>query len=557
MKKILILSLLFVGSFGLKGQTTDLTIKIDSLLGSQIMTGTPGGAVGVVKDGKVLYKKVFGLANLDYRIPVTDSTVFNLASVSKQFTAFLVLLLEKEGKLKLDDTIQKYIPELKSYGYPVTLRELLHHTSGIPTYDVLQLFAGIPSEMPWNAEDEFSLIQSYHKLNFKPNDEYLYSNDGYFLLARVIEKVTGMPYSQCIREKIFGPLDMRTATIYDSPGKVIINRASGYKKVGEEFSKTNTEGNSNYGYSNVYVSVNDMINWTVNLTSKSLGGEKLVDRLFHPTDTLNNGDTIKYTYGFDINNRYGVQQVYHEGGTDGFRAFLTHFPESGLSVFVMANGETSDHGSLSDKISDFLLKDALKPGIKKEHKEMNINKELFQLYKGSYLLSDGNVLNFNIVNDTFKLIIPDAPKFVMYPEKENEFFLKDFDAQCTFVKDSMGKVDEIVWHQSGQNFKGSRTTVPKPLAQKELQSYSGKYEIPELNVIYSIYEKDNELIMTLPKTFKVFNIYPSITLTHRSGDIFYGRLDKVEFKRNKEGKVTGFIIADVGRLRNIEFTKRD
>jgi CubicO group peptidase (beta-lactamase class C family) len=557
MKKILILSLLFVGSFGLQGQTTSLTNKIDSLLGSQIMNGTPGGVICVVKNGKVLYKKIFGLANLDYRIPVTDSTVFNLASVSKQFTGFMILLLEKEGKLSLDDTIQKYIPQLKSYGHPLTLRELLHHTSGIPTSDVLQLFAGIPSEMPWNAEDEFSLIQSYHKLNFKPNDEFLYSNDGYFLLARVIEKVTGMPFSQCIREKIFGPLDMRTATIYDSPGKVIINRASGYKKVGEEFLKTNTEGDSNCGYSNVYASVNDMINWTVNLTSKSLGGEKLIDRLFHPTDTLNNGDTIKYTYGFFINNRNGLQQVYHEGGTNGFRAILTHFPESGLSVFVMANGETSDHWSLSSKISDFLLKDVLKPEKKKEHKEMNINKELFQLYKGSYLLSDGNVLNFNIVNDTFKLIIPDAPKFVMYPEKENEFFLKDFDAQCTFVKDSIGKVDEIVWHQSGQNFKGSRTTEPKPITQKELQSFSGKYEIPELNITYSIYEKDNELIMTLPKTFKVFNIYPSITLTHRSGDIFYGRLDKVEFKRNKEGKVTGFIIADVGRLRNIEFTKRD
>ena len=134
--------MLFIGSVVLRGQPTDFTNKIDSFLATQILNGTPGGVVGVVKDGKVLYKKIFGFANLDYGIPVTDSTVFNLASVSKQFTAFLVLLLEKDGKLNLDDTVQKYIPELKSYGHQITIRQLVHHTSGIPTYDILQLFAG-------------------------------------------------------------------------------------------------------------------------------------------------------------------------------------------------------------------------------------------------------------------------------------------------------------------------------------------------------------------------------------------------------------------------------
>lgn len=549
--------MLLISSGVLSGQTTDLTNKIDSLLDTQILNGTPGGVVGVIKEGTVLYKKIFGYANLDYNIPVTDSTVFNLASVSKQFTAFLVLLLEKEGKLNLDDTVQKYIPELKSYGKQVTIRHLVHHTSGIPTYDVLQIFAGIPAGMPWDTEDQFNLIQSYHKLNFNPNDEFLYSNDNYFLLASIIEKVTGKTFSQCMKEKIFEPLEMKNAVVNDSPGKIIPNRATGHRKKGETFSKTNSEGNTTCGYSNVYASANDMINWLSNFTSKSLGGEELFDRIVNATDTLNSGEKISYTYGFYTWSPNGPKKLHHEGGEDGFRAYVSHFPETGLSIFIMANGETNNHSNLATKIADMLIKNELKPEKKKEHKEMKIKKELLQLYKGSYLLSDGNVLSFNIVNDTFKLIIPDAPEFIMYPEKENEFFLIDFDAQCTFVKDSLGKVDEIVWHQNGQNFKGSRTIVPQPLTQKELQSFSGKYEIPGLNVTYSIFEKDNNLIMTLPKTFEVFNLYPGITLTHRSGDVFYGRLDKVEFKRNNEGKVTGFIIADVGRLRNIEFTKRD
>lgn len=503
------------------------------------------------------FKKIFGFANLDYRIPVNDSTVFNLASVSKQFTAFLVLLLEKEGKINLDDSIQKYIPELKTYGHPVTVRQLLHHTSGIPTYDVLQLFMGIPSEMPWNSEDQFNLIQSYHRLSFNPNEEFLYSNDNYFLLTRIIEKVTGMAFSQCMKEKIFEPLGMKNAVINDSSGKVILNRASGYKKTGEIFSEINTAGNSTCGYSNVYASVNDLINWSINLTSKSLGGEQLFDRIFNPVDKLNNGDTIGYTYGSYTYRYRGLKKVYHEGGTEGFRAYFLHFPEAGFSIFIMANGETNDHWRLGDKIADLCLKDVFKPEVKNEHKEIPVNKELYKLYKGEYLLSSADVIRFDILNDTFKLIFSDGKIVNVYPEKENEFFLKDFDAQCTFVKGSGGKVDDVVWHQDYQNYKGSRYTEPKQLTQKELQSYTGKYEIPGLNITYSVYVKNNDLILTLPNTFKKFGIDPNIILTHRLGDIFFCIFSKVEFKKNWEGKVTSFIIADVGRIRNIEFTKRD
>jgi CubicO group peptidase (beta-lactamase class C family) len=158
----------------LKAKSYGLADKIDSLIKLSVTEGTPGCVVGIIKDGETLFKQMYGLANLDYRIPITDSTVFNLASVSKQFTAFLVLLLEKEEKLNLDDEIIKYIPELKNYGYPITIRQLIHHTSGIPSTDNLRLFAGLSLEMPWDVNDEFALIQSYQKLNFKPNEEQNY-----------------------------------------------------------------------------------------------------------------------------------------------------------------------------------------------------------------------------------------------------------------------------------------------------------------------------------------------------------------------------------------------
>jgi CubicO group peptidase (beta-lactamase class C family) len=558
MKKTILLFVIFIiASVILKAQSPDLANKVDSIINASFSATTPGCAVGVIKDGKVLYKRTYGMSNLDYRIPVSDSTLFNLASVSKQFTAFLVLLLEKEGKLNLDDQVEKYIPELKIYGPAITIRQMLHHTSGIPSTDNILLFAGLSAEMPWNTEDEFNMIQTYQKLNYKPNTEENYSNAGYYLLSRIIEKVTGESFSKCMSEKIFKPLNMKTATIYDSQGKIIINRATGYRKTGDIYIKTNTEGESIPGSTNLYTSVNDMTNWCINLTTYSLGGKEISDKQFNTKDTLNNGDTIHYTYGFFVWKRRGLKTVEHGGFTMGFKDQVTVMPEKGLAVFVMSNNENIDPGNIETKIVDLYLKDQLKPEIKKDHKQIEINKDMYKLYMGNYLMDDGMILKFTDVNDTLKLVIPGAPEFVMYPEKENEFFLKDFDAQCTFTMNKEGKVNEIVWHQNNVNPKGIRYTEPKPLTQKELQEFVGKYEIPELNVIYPITLAENELIVTLPKTFRSVGFDTKMKIEHVSGDIFHGSLGKIIFRRNNEGKISGFVIADVGRIRNIEFTKRD
>jgi CubicO group peptidase (beta-lactamase class C family) len=557
MKKAFFLFLIYFGSLGLKGQSPDLKNLIDSIVKINVTNESPGLVVGVVKDGNILYKHTYGLANLDYRIPVTDSTVFNLCSVSKEFTAFLILMLEKEGKLNLDDTIQKYIPETKNYGHPITIRQLLHHTSGIPSSDNILLFAGHSLDMPWDSEDEFNMIQTYPKLNFEPNREHDYSNTGYVLLALIIEKVTGQSFSQYIKERIFQPLNMKSAVIYDSPGKIILNRASGYRLSGKTFSKTNTEGESYYGSTNVYVSVNDMINWSTNLITHSLGGKQLADKQINPVDTLNNGDTIRYTYGFSVWNHRGLKIVDHGGFSSGFRTHITWVPEAGLAVFVLSNNENIDPKNIVMNIVDWTMKDLLKPETKVEHKEIAINNGLTQLYEGSFIFTDGMVLKFDKTNDTLKLIIPGAPKFIMYPEKDNEFFLKDFDAQCTFVKDSKGKVNEVVWHQNGQDHKGVRYIIPKPLTQKDLQTFTGKYEIPELSITYPVTLKDNELFITLPKAFKQVNIDPNMKISHLSGDKFMGSLGIITFKRSKEGRVTGFVVEDIGRLKNIEFRRKN
>jgi len=557
MRSIITVSLILICSGYLKAQTSLLTNKIDSLLGTVVTKGTPGAIAGVVQDGRILYKQTYGMANLEYRVPVSDSTLFNLASVSKQFTAYLALLLEKEGKISLDDPIDLYIPELKNYGHDVTIRQMLHHTSGIPSTDNLVLFAGLSLEMPWDAEDEMNLLLSYQKLNYKPNEEHLYSNSGYFLMARIIEKAEGKPFSICMHEKVFKPLNMKTALIYDSPGKIISNRAAGYGNSGGNYAEKNTKGSSITGPTNLYASVNDMISWCVNMTTRSYGGVQLYDRLFNPVDTLNNGDTIQYTYGLSADMHKGLKVIEHGGYTFGCKAQITFIPDAHFAVFILSNNEKVNVINMTWQITDWYLKDLLKPETLKEHKEIPVNSELYELYKGSYMMPDGVVLTFDNMNDTLRLNMAGVPHFIIYPEKENEFFFKDFDAQCTFVKDGLGQVKEIIWHQNNTDTKAVRFTPPKPLTQEELLSYTGKYEIPEFNAIYPVTLKDHNLQMTLPKEFKKIGIDTDMILGHMSGDKFYARFGVVEFKRKSNGEITGFILPDIGRLRNIEFVKRD
>lgn len=514
------------------------------------------GAICIVHEGKTIYKQTFGLANLSYRIPVTDSTIFNLASVSKQLTAFLVLMLEEENKLSLEDKLGKYLPEFPAYR-DITLRQLLHHTSGIPSTDNLRLFAGLSEEMPWDSEDEFAMQQSYSKLNFRPGDEQIYSNPNYFFLAKVVEKVSGKSFGDYIQERIFAPLGMKTATISDRQGKIIPDIASGYRRQGENYMEVNSTVESIYGSTNVMVSPDDISKWMSNLTKPVLGSEKILNKLFIPRDTLNNGDTINYTGGLVVWKHRGLRIADHGGFTMGYKAHTVYVPDESFAVSVISNYEGTDPKKICMSVAELYFRDKLLPEEKKDHKEIQIDKSLYRLYQGSYIMSDGQILKFDITGDTLFLVIPGAPKFELHPEKENEFFLKEFDAQCTFVTGTDKKVNEIIWHQNSQNPHGLRYSEPKPFTSKEMKAFTGQYENRALNVTYPVNITDNELVMTLPRTFRMVNIDRYLKLHHTAGNKFYSSLGMIEFKLDKRGKINSFIIVDVGRLRNIEFRKRD
>ncbi|MEO7989796.1 MAG: serine hydrolase domain-containing protein [Chryseolinea sp.] len=340
--------------------------KMDSLF-SHYNAETPGVSVAVVKDGKIVFTKGYGRANLEYGIPNTPQTVFQIASVSKQFTAFAIYLLEKQGKLSFEDDIRKYIPELPQYGKTIKIKYLLAHTSGLRDQAALLALAG------WQVEDVITTDQilkvalKQKELNFETGTTFGYSNTGYTLLAKIAERITGQSFADFTRKNIFEPLGMTNTQIYDDYHAIVKNRAHSYEKRNDAYVKVELNC-SNAGPSGVLTTVEDMAKWVNNFDHPKAGDSKLIAE-FNKISLLDNaepvvwsareGDTTYHAKG-QLHWRYrGLHVISHGGHTAGFRAGLTRFPENNFSVIALSNDEHYDILGIAKKIIGFYLKDEL------------------------------------------------------------------------------------------------------------------------------------------------------------------------------------------------------
>jgi CubicO group peptidase (beta-lactamase class C family) len=560
MKSFYLLLFCFISIIAIPAQEPEnspLVQNIDSFIHRSITDHTPGGAVAIVSGEKVIYQKTFGMMSMEYQLPNTNHTLFNLASVSKHFTAYCILLLEKEGKINLDEDIRHYLPNLPDYGEVVTVRELVHHTSGIPSSDNLKLFAGVPFESPWDADDEMEIISRYKQLNYKPNDERNYSNSGYFLLARIIEKVSGQSFSDYITQNVFRPLGMSETFVYDRPGKVFPGKASGYKKADSDYIRMNTDGESVYGSTNLYTSLNDITRWMQYLLNLKGTDAGLVKMLFYPSSTNNAGDSIYYSYGLNLRRYKGIKTADHGGYAMGFRSQIMYFPEDNLAIVTMCNNESIDNWNLLTKVADIYFHDRLIPEKSKERKEIRLPGDILKNYAGTYRMSDGRRFNFELNNDTLLVSIPGEPKYMMHAESETQFYVKEFNAQCSFEIGSTGKCDEIQWQENNWRPKGKRLDSQLNLSALALKKYTGDYFNAPLDVTYSVKFNGDKLTMEIPKTFHTyFGMDRDIFLDYIEKDRFYTEeLGIVEFTRDSNRVINGFNIVDFGRVRNVKFRK--
>lgn len=346
-------------------QTNEIAArKIDSIFASY-HSQTPGVAVAVVKNGKVVFKKGYGMANLNNNIPITPQTVFNIASVSKQFTAFTIYLLESEGRLSFEDSVRKYIPELPDYETPVKIKHLLGHTSGLRDHGALATIAGgyYLADMS-TTEQNLKLLSRQKELNFIPGSAFGYCNSNYTLLAEVVHRITGKTFSEYTQEKIFTPLGMKSTQFSDNYETVVKNKAESYELDNNKyFQKPLVE--SNPGPSNLLTTVEDLSKWVINFEQPKVGTPKMI-KAFNEPSYLDNGnkvvlrvidgDTIFHAKGQNVSKLKG-NYLGHGGHTAGFRTFMGRFPDHHLSIIQLSNDEHNENLGGRWDIADYYIKD--------------------------------------------------------------------------------------------------------------------------------------------------------------------------------------------------------
>jgi CubicO group peptidase (beta-lactamase class C family) len=342
--------------------------KVDSLFASY-NSQTPGAAVAIVKDGKVVFENGYGMADLDHNIPITPQTVFNIASVSKQFTAFAIFLLAGEGRISLDGDVRKYITELPDYRTVIRVKHLLGHTSGLRDQAAIWSLAGNRSGDISTTEQLLKLIARQRNLNFTPGTAFGYCNTGYTLLAEIIHRVTGKSFAAYTEEKIFKPLGMTNTQFYNDYQAVVKNKAESYELVNGIYYHRPLNV-SNPGPSNLLTTVEDLTKWVLNFEHPVVGTPALI-KAFNEASYLDNGrkvvlritpdgDTIFHAKGQNLSNYKGVDMITHGGHAAAFRTFMGRFPSEHLAIIALSNDEHNERLNARWQMADFYIKDKLK-----------------------------------------------------------------------------------------------------------------------------------------------------------------------------------------------------
>ena len=334
---------------------------IDKIFAAWDTPDSPGCALGVLRDGRFVYERGYGMANLDYDIPNSPRLVYYVGSDSKQFTAASIGLLVLDGTLSLSDDIRKYIPEMPDYGTPITIDHLIHHTSGIRDIYTLMSLGGLRIEDVFSDSEEVALIARQKELNFKPGDDYLYSNSGYFLLAEIIERVTGRSLREFADERIFGPLGMTHTHFHDDPGHVMKWRAMSYEPDGKGGYRISYLQNfDKIGAGGLYTTVEDLRLWDENYYTHKVGGDAL-QKLIHTRGVLNRGDTIPYAFGNNVTAYRGLRVDEHGGSLMGYKAEILRFPDEHFSVLATCNLGSINPGPLAQQVADVFLGSRMGP----------------------------------------------------------------------------------------------------------------------------------------------------------------------------------------------------
>jgi CubicO group peptidase (beta-lactamase class C family) len=386
---------------------------VDEVFADFTKAGSPGCAAAVYRNGRIIYARGYGLANIEEDVPIVPQSVFDIGSTSKQFTAASILLLEKQGKLSVNDDVRKYIPELPDYGPKITILHLLNHTSGLRDYLTLMELAGINIDSVTTDEDALQIITRQKALNFAPGSDWLYSNTGFFLLSIIVKRASGETLREFAAANIFNPLGMTHTQFRDDHTALIANRAMAYDpKERKDGYALNVSYFEQTGDGAVHTSVEDLLKWDENFYSGQVGGKEFLTEI-QEQGKLNNGKVLDYAKGLFITDYRGLHTVSHGGSWGGYRAELLRFPEQHFSVACLCNRGDANPTRRAHQVADIYLGSMMKPKEEKkaaeheavEKKEIPMSAEQLRLYRGDYWSNElGVTYRLGIVDGKLKIV---------------------------------------------------------------------------------------------------------------------------------------------------------
>lgn len=335
---------------------------VDAVFVEYDRPASPGCALGVIRDGEFVYRRGYGLASLEYNVPLDADSVFRVGSVSKQFVAMLVLLLEEEGTLSLDDDVRRWIPELPDFGERIAVADLVYHTSGLRDYLELMALAGYRDQDYYTATELLAMLSRQRQLNFSPGARHLYSNTGYFLLGQIVERATGESLDEAAQVRIFRPLGMTSTHFHDDASRVVPRRAAGYAPAPDGGFVISMTTLPIVGDGGVFTSVNDLLAWDRNFYDNRLGrgDQALIDSWLEP-GVLQDGTAAGYSAGIVDDTYRGLRVVHHGGSFVGFRAEMMRFPEQRLGVITLCNVSTANPTRLAYEVAEVFLAGEMDP----------------------------------------------------------------------------------------------------------------------------------------------------------------------------------------------------
>ncbi|MEP2935873.1 MAG: serine hydrolase domain-containing protein [Gilvibacter sp.] len=533
---------------------TDRNSRADQLM-ALFSNDVPGGVIGIIEDGKMVYSKAYGKANLTHDLDFKVNTPTNIGSVSKQFTSYAILLLEERGLLSVDDDIHDHFPELPDYGALITVANLMNHTNGLREVYNYMPMKGWYGEDALLREEVINIVKNQKELQDAPNTEFNYNNSAYIMLAEIVERKTDTLFPVWMKHNVFDPLGMTNSYVRSDPSQIIPNASQGYS-TGEHGYIENGDLAAAYGAGGIYTTPEDLAKWLANFNEPVVGSAATIKKLTTPR-VLVSGDTLDYAFGIGVGEYRGLTRYAHGGADIAHRAMMTYFPEINSGVITLSNNAGFD-GGMAGELIDLYFEDKLESEDAEEGEEeaeetgeFTVSDEILNSIEGTFKFEEiPMMLEFTVIDGVLNGEPTGQEKVELVPTSDSIFINEELGVELIFKAATDGSVDTAAFSQGGANFTLNRLPPYSPTLE-ELDSYTGTYFSIELEVFYTLKVKDSILVASMRNV-------EDITLStaekdNFTADVFY--IAEMVFSRDDQGIINGFEISN-GRTKGIKFEKR-